>query len=142
MKRLLQSIPFRFAGLAFGLFLSFSLVARLTLTITAASELSFRPAIFGAFAMGFLFDSAAAVFAAIPWLSLGIIMPEKLLRMAWTRYVLAGFAVFYTGILVFITTAEWFFWDEFGARFNFIAVDYLIWTQEVGETFPNPTQWH
>ncbi len=37
----------------------------------------------------------------------------------------------FIAILIFITTAEWFFWDEFGARFNFIAVDYLIWTQEV-----------
>jgi phosphoglycerol transferase MdoB-like AlkP superfamily enzyme len=37
----------------------------------------------------------------------------------------------FLGIITFITTAEWFFWDEFGARFNFIAVDYLVWTQEV-----------
>ncbi len=26
---------------------------------------------------------------------------------------------------------EWFFWDEFKTRFNFIAVDYLIYTKEV-----------
>jgi phosphoglycerol transferase MdoB-like AlkP superfamily enzyme len=36
--------------------------------------------------------------------------------------------------------AEWFFWDEFGVRFNFIAVDYLIYTNEVigniRESFP------
>ena len=27
--------------------------------------------------------------------------------------------------------AEWTFWDEFGVRFNFIAVDYLVYTTEV-----------
>jgi phosphoglycerol transferase MdoB-like AlkP superfamily enzyme len=27
--------------------------------------------------------------------------------------------------------AEWLFWDEFGTRFNFIAVDYLVYTREV-----------
>ena len=42
--------------------------------------------------------------------------------------------------LGFGVMAEWFFWDEFGVRFNFIAVDYLIYTREVvgniQESFP------
>ncbi|MDD5412613.1 MAG: LTA synthase family protein [Methylobacter sp.] len=33
--------------------------------------------------------------------------------------------------LFFIELSEWTFWDEFGVRFNFIAVDYLIYTHEV-----------
>jgi phosphoglycerol transferase MdoB-like AlkP superfamily enzyme len=33
--------------------------------------------------------------------------------------------------LFFLILAEWTFWDEFGVRFNFIAVDYLIYTHEV-----------
>lgn len=33
--------------------------------------------------------------------------------------------------LGFVGIAEWFFWDEFKARFNFIAVDYLVYTSEV-----------
>ena len=28
-------------------------------------------------------------------------------------------------------TAEWLFWSEFRSRFNFIAVDYLVYTREV-----------
>ena len=27
--------------------------------------------------------------------------------------------------------SEYFFWNEFGIRYNFIAVDYLIYTNEV-----------
>ena len=30
-----------------------------------------------------------------------------------------------------VAAAEWFFWDEFSSRFNFIAVDYLVYTTEV-----------
>lgn len=40
------------------------------------------------------------------------------------------FAVFAT-VCVFTETAELFFWEEFRSRFNFIAVDYLIYTTEV-----------
>ena len=42
----------------------------------------------------------------------------------------AGFGLF-TGIMLFGAVSEWLFWDEFYVRFNFIAVDYLIYTQEV-----------
>jgi hypothetical protein len=44
--------------------------------------------------------------------------------------------------LYFTTVAEWLFWDEFSVRFNFIAVDYLIYTHEVVnniiESYPMP----
>ena len=30
-----------------------------------------------------------------------------------------------------LAVSEWLFWDEFGSRFNFIAVDYLLYTHEV-----------
>ncbi|WP_341790461.1 LTA synthase family protein [Rickettsia endosymbiont of Polydrusus tereticollis] len=33
--------------------------------------------------------------------------------------------------LIFISIAEITFWDEFGTKFNFIAVDYLIYTHEI-----------
>jgi len=140
MRKFITSIPARFAILSFGLFFAFSLIARIALIITAHAELGFGPALFGAFAIGFLYDFAAGIFAAAPWLLLGILLPEKLLAKAWAQWVLAALTVLYSGILVFITTAEWFFWDEFSARFNFIAVDYLIWTQEVwgniSESYP------
>lgn len=33
--------------------------------------------------------------------------------------------------LLFVFISEFIFWEEFGARFNFVAVDYLIYTNEV-----------
>ena len=140
MFKRLPSIPFRFAFTAFLLFLAFSLFARIALLVTSFPQFSFDFSLPGAILIGGLFDLAAAVFAAAPWLLLGIVMPDSLLRKTSVKWTLAFLAVFYTGILVFITTAEWFFWDEFEARFNFIAVDYLIWTQEVwgniSESYP------
>lgn len=35
------------------------------------------------------------------------------------------------GILLFIAISEFVFWNEFDARFNFVAVDYLVYTREV-----------
>lgn len=42
---------------------------------------------------------------------------------------LAVFAL--SALLLFIAISEFVFWNEFGARFNFVAVDYLIYTNEV-----------
>ena len=51
--------------------------------------------------------------------------------------LIAAFSLFALG---FGVMAEWFFWDEFAVRFNFIAVDYLVYTNEVigniRESFP------
>ncbi len=62
--------------------------------------------------------------------------PAGRIRLA-AVYGLAGVLLYAFG---FGVLAEWFFWDEFGVRFNFIAVDYLIYTHEVigniRESFP------
>ena len=46
------------------------------------------------------------------------------------------------GGLVFVSVAEFVFWNEFASRFNFIAVDYLVYTNEVigniRESYPMP----
>lgn len=56
------------------------------------------------------------------------------------RGLVLGAAVLGVYALGFGVLAEWFFWDEFGVRFNFIAVDYLVYTREVvgniRESFP------
>ena len=37
----------------------------------------------------------------------------------------------YVLLIIFNGVSEYFFWNEFGVRYNFIAVDYLIYTNEV-----------
>lgn len=140
MKTIFRSPSARLGIAAFLAFLAFSLVARLLLLVAARHQVSGFLPILGAFANGLLFDVAAATFAAIPWLILGAILPSGWLRSRMGKALLLIFSLIYIGLLVFITTSEWVFWDEFGARFNFIAVDYLVWTQEVlgniSESYP------
>lgn len=48
------------------------------------------------------------------------------------RYWLFSFVIFlFVTILLQTAISEYFFWNEFGVRFNFIAVDYLVYTNEV-----------
>jgi phosphoglycerol transferase MdoB-like AlkP superfamily enzyme len=140
MRHLHRSAPARLALVAFTLFISLSLLSRLLLLVAARSEITWDASLPGVFVTGVWYDFASAVFAALPWLLLGVVAPVRFLGSRVGRISVACLMGAFIAILIFITTAEWFFWDEFGARFNFIAVDYLIWTQEVwgniSESYP------
>lgn len=48
------------------------------------------------------------------------------------RLVLFSFTIFLVTLLIIQNAiSEFFFWNEFGVRYNFIAVDYLVYTNEV-----------
>ncbi|MEP7186432.1 MAG: sulfatase-like hydrolase/transferase [Rhodanobacter sp.] len=47
------------------------------------------------------------------------------------QWVLYGFALLLLYGLLFVAASELVFWNEFSVRFNFIAVDYLVYTNEV-----------
>jgi phosphoglycerol transferase MdoB-like AlkP superfamily enzyme len=84
-----------------------------------------------AFACGLAFDAVAAVYALTPFVLWLALAPDRMAR-TWI-YRAASIAWFSVACFVFFFTAvaEWLFWEEFGARFNFIAVDYLLYTHEV-----------
>lgn len=80
----------------------------------------------GSLALGVLRDVPAAAVVASPWL-----LFELLLGAKWRdrlRWPLFGLYVF---TLLFVAVSEGIFWDEFSVRFNFIALDYLVFTTEV-----------
>lgn len=52
-------------------------------------------------------------------------------RSYWTTVWFALIITLYVGAIVFNAISEYFFWNEFGVRYNFIAVDYLVYTNEV-----------
>ena len=62
--------------------------------------------------------------------ALRLFLPEGF-RNHWTTVWFALFVVLYVGAIVFNGISEFFFWNEFGVRYNFIAVDYLVYTNEV-----------
>src|SRR5574343_411801 len=48
------------------------------------------------------------------------------------RFVLFSFTIFLFVLLIIQNAvSEFFFWNEFGVRYNFIAVDYLVYTNTV-----------
>lgn len=56
---------------------------------------------------------------------------SELFRDKWRSTVIKLFIFIIIFALLFNAVSEWFFWNEFSARYNFIAVDYLIYTNEV-----------
>jgi phosphoglycerol transferase MdoB-like AlkP superfamily enzyme len=80
---------------------------------------------------GLGFDVVAASYLLAPFVAWLALVPDRVARsFAHRLLVLAAFGVLAYAAL-FLAVAEWLFWDEFGSRFNFIAVDYLLYTHEV-----------
>lgn len=55
--------------------------------------------------------------------------PKQRLNIRNTLYFITLFI--YVLLIIFNAVSEYFFYNEFGVRYNFIAVDYLIYTNEV-----------
>lgn len=84
-----------------------------------------------AFAMGGWFDLNSVVNLCVPFLIFAILIPNRLRTKPWFP-VLAWFMAWIVLFgLIFGAVSEYIFWQEFTTRFNFIAVDYLIYTHEV-----------
>ena len=80
---------------------------------------------------GLFFDFGTITLAVIVPVAYFTLLPNRWIG-SWTdRIVVWIFSSLTIFILVFTFLAELTFWDEFRTRFNFIAVDYLIYTHEV-----------
>ncbi len=123
-------------------FLCISLAVRLSLLVTAGGSVSWDLSLLATFGWGLLFDLGAASLLGLPIFFVLTILPMSFFNRRWvqTFVYVAGWSILF--ILLFGALAEWLFWDEFEARFNFIAVDYLIYTTEVianiRESYPLP----
>jgi phosphoglycerol transferase MdoB-like AlkP superfamily enzyme len=84
-----------------------------------------------AFLIGMVNDLAFFSYLLIPFVLYLLVLPNGIYQSKIHKIISIG--VFITCLygLFFIELSEWTFWDEFGVRFNFIAVDYLIYTHEV-----------
>jgi phosphoglycerol transferase MdoB-like AlkP superfamily enzyme len=81
--------------------------------------------------VGLLYDLAFCLYAALPLALWTAMAPAWLWRWRPHRiglYLVTISAMFALGVMAL---GEVLFWDEFGVRFNFIAVDYLVYTPEV-----------
>ncbi|MBD8489127.1 sulfatase-like hydrolase/transferase [Echinicola sp. CAU 1574] len=125
------------------LFVALSFVLRMVLFLWEVEEInSSILAIIKTLAIGFFYDLGTVSFFLILYTIYLILIPEKLIGSMLDKvFTYIGLL---TNLLViyFSFFAELTFWEEFHNRFNFIAVDYLIYTYEVidniNESYPLP----
>ncbi len=118
--------------LFFAVFIVISTVTRTILLFDAYPNVDFSfgtlSAIYGT---GLFFDLVTFLYFCLPFIAYLMIVPDIIYRSRWhtvVTYLVFTATIFF---VVFESAAEYFFFDEFGVRFNFIAVDYLIYTREV-----------
>jgi len=91
---------------------------------------------------GFFFDIGVISFFIFIYIIYLILLPKKLVGNLFDKIFSYFYYFLTTLILVFSFFAEFTFWEEFQNRFNFIAVDYLIYTYEVvqniNQSYPIP----
>jgi len=91
---------------------------------------------------GAFYDLVAFFYGAIPVVVFLVLAPDKMFRWKVFRYLALALYFFLIYAMLFDVVAEWLFWDEFDVRYNFVAVDYLIYTHEIvgniWESYPLP----
>lgn len=134
---------FRLLHLFLLLYCFYAIVIRLALMVQSWSHISHSPlTILAIFGTGLFYDLVSGLYYTIPLVLYLILLPSRIFTSRWHRplvYLLFFCAIYAQG---FGAVAEWLFWKEFGARLNFIAVDYLVYTHEVVgnilESYPIP----
>ena len=83
------------------------------------------------YTMGTFYDIISVSYMLIPFALLVTLLTDNAFYKRWR---MTSAIVFYTILVaaaIFGAFAEYFFWEEFSTRFNFIAIDYLVYTSEV-----------
>ena len=124
-------------------FLLFSFLTRFILSIYSGNQigLSFISYL-EIFSVGFIYDFGVALFFSAIYAVYLLFIPSKWLKTKFNYSITFGIIYLMILISLFSFFAELTFWNEFESRFNFIAVDYLIYTYEVinniNESYPLP----
>ncbi|WP_444816409.1 LTA synthase family protein, partial [Stutzerimonas frequens] len=122
----------RYLLLLLGLWLGVFLLTRSVLLAAHWQEATAGPLdLLRIYLEGSVYDLAFLAFAAAPLALYVLLCPHRLWANRFHRFglrLLVGLSLY---VMLFIALAEWLFWDEFGVRFNFIAVDYLVYSDEV-----------
>jgi len=92
--------------------------------------------------VGEVFDVLASLWIVAPLVLVLAIIPDRWFSWRFTRGWMRFWLFFLFALSAFVVAAEILFFDEFNGRFNFVAVDYLIFPTEVvtnlWESYPLP----
>ncbi|MFP5436727.1 MAG: LTA synthase family protein [Bacteroidia bacterium] len=113
-------------------FIFASLSLRIVFLLLQYNEVSFQVLdLFRTLLTGVFYDVGTLSFIIVPAAFYYLIIPQRWIGSHLDRIVI----IFFTSLAIFILVLNFFaeiiFWDEFKSKFNFIAVDYLIYTHEV-----------
>jgi len=81
--------------------------------------------------VGIYYDTLCFSYFLIPVVLYLTLLPKAVWNSRIHKRAVQVFSFFLIALFSFQAHAEWFFWNEFTNRFNFIAVDYLVYTTEV-----------
>lgn len=114
------------------LYLMMSTILRLALLISSwsAGTMTFW-GLCQIFFMGTIYDMVFCIYFSLFFSFLLLLLPDRIYGSKPYRYLTFLFVFLLLCGTYFVTFAEWMFWDEFNTRFNFIAIDYLVYTDEV-----------
>lgn len=124
-------------------FVALSTLTRAVLLVMSGSGVPAQPGQWAyAFGLGLVYDIATLLFFAWPLLLPLWLLPRRWFNARGGRAFIGTICFVLLAVLLFVAVAEVVFWDEFQTRFNFIAVDYLVYTNEVigniQESYPLP----
>ncbi len=125
------------------LYIVLSFLTRLGLLIWSVSDadISFFSLI-RALLTGFAYDLTVILSFLLLYVVYLLLFPKRWIGSWLDRAITYFYLSLSLFIIYFGLMAEFPFWDEFGVRFNFIAVDYLIYTYEVvsniNQSYPLP----
>lgn len=129
---LVRTSPFRYLFIVLLAWLCVFFLTRSLLLVTHLAEVELGLLnLLRLYGVGFAYDLGFLLYASMPLSIYLFLCPNTLWQRQWHQqamrllFVVSVFAMFFTAV------AEWLFWEEFGVRFNFIAVDYLIYSKEV-----------
>jgi phosphoglycerol transferase MdoB-like AlkP superfamily enzyme len=126
LQRHFGSMPLLFLAI----FLIASFATRLALLVMASGDVDWM-AVPGSLVLGFGYDISAGLWAMLPLLLLHLVLPQAKRLQPFATALKSAALVLTVYLLLFNFVAELLFWQEFGVRYNFIAVDYLVYTHEV-----------
>jgi len=123
---------FSYITLIIYLFLAISIITRTVLLVKSIDVVDISIMnIFKIYLVGMFYDLVSVSYLVVPFVIYLLLLPNRFFNHRINIYITYIFTYIVVFLAVFLGFSEWFFWDEFSVRFNFIAVDYLVYTKEV-----------
>ncbi len=123
---------FQIVAKIYVLWLAVFFLTRMVLLVLSWHNLPHSGGVFwGILTTSIIYDSGFIAYAMVIPVLYVWLLPEKIWLHRWHARWLKGITFISIYVICFIAVAEYFFWEEFSVRFNFISIDYLIYRREV-----------